>query len=185
MRQFSRCTPGRSRGLWEQPVFVANQDERWCSWCSWNDTRSLSGETFPEVSHCEHNQTRPPCRERADSEFIQEPWQQTEGYCQGVELNVRMCVYGWLRNENGWKCVLLLNPFSPRLSVRKQPLNCLLCSFFTRDASRVAADEKATRLQTIRSGFKPTTSDMTNTWACRSFTHLYDKNWQITASLLR
>lgn len=131
MRQFSRCTPGRSRGLWEQPVFVANQDERWCSWCSWNDTRSLSGETFPEVSHCEHNQTRPPCRERADSVFIQEPWQQTEGYCQGVELNVRMCVYGWLRNENGWKCVLLLNPFSPRLSVRKQPLNCLLCSFFT------------------------------------------------------
>lgn len=141
MRQFSRCTPGRSRGLWEQPVFVANQDERWCSWCSWNDTRSLSGETFPEVSHCEHNQTRPPCRERADSVFIQEPWQQTEGYCQGVELNVRMCVYGWLRNENGWKCVLLLNPFSPRLSVRKQPLNCLLCSFFFTHVMRVESQQ--------------------------------------------
>lgn len=54
------------------------------------------------------------------------------------------------------------------------------CSFFcTRDASRVAADEKATRLQRIRSVFK------TNTWTCRSFRHLYDKNWQIAASLAR
>lgn len=34
----------------EQPVFVANRDERLCSWCSWSDTRHV------EVSH----RTRPP-----------------------------------------------------------------------------------------------------------------------------
>lgn len=97
------------------------------------------------------------------------------------------CVCVWVAEEWEWvEVCVVVKPIFSWLSVRKQPLNCLLCSFFyTCDASGVAADEKATRLQTIRSGFKPTTSDMTNTWACRSFTHLYDKNWQITASLLR
>lgn len=98
--------PGRSRGLWEQPVFVANQDERWCSWCSWNDTRSLSGETFPEVSHRERNQTRRPRWEQADSYTSRDSRQRVivreSSWMWGC-----VCVFGWLRNENGWKCVSL------------------------------------------------------------------------------
>lgn len=98
------------------------------------------------------------------------------------------CVCVWVAEEWEWVevCVVVKPIFSSTVSQKTaSQLFIMFVFFYTCDASGVAADEKATRLQTIRSGYKPTTSDMTNTWACWSFTHLYDKNWQITASLLR
>lgn len=61
-------------------------------------------------------------------------------------------------------CVVVKPVFSSTVSQKTASQLFIMFGFFnTCDASRVAADEKATRLQRIRSGFKPTASDMTNT----------------------
>lgn len=60
-------------------------------------------------------------------------------------------------------CVVVKPIFSSTVSQKTASQLFIMFVFYTCDASGVAADEKATRLQTIRSGFKPTTSDMTNT----------------------
>lgn len=185
MRQFSRCTPfglvgsESSRCLW--PIRMKN-----CAADSAGMTSGVcQGETFPdlmshlEVSHRKHNQTRPSCQTRVDLEFVKEPWHHTEGYCQKIQLNARVCVHGWLRNESGCMFVSLFNPFSARLSVSKQPLHRFLSSSLQMWCSQVWADRENKRQHCSRSEsrLQPAALYVISTWAFCS----NNKSWQIPA----
>lgn len=105
MRHVSRCTPVCPRG--------GSSESSRCLWPI--RTKHCAAGLTPgvvqggNISRLKHQIWKFLISRRVESGRVQNPRVHTERHCQSVQLNVRMCVHGQLRNETGWKFVSLLN----------------------------------------------------------------------------